>query len=269
MQCLKPIYSCDGLEIITVEGIGNATIGYHPVQQRLNKLHGTQCGYCSPGMVVNMYSLLESNNEQLGVAEIERSLGGNICRCTGYRPILDAFKSFAYDADQCLIDACKDMDLAEMDIEDVPKCAKSTNKLISVASALPLEFAFQDGREWFRAVNINNIFDIFTRIQRKPYMLLAGNTAQGVYRLESNLEVFIDINAVPELHTNVLAAKTLTIGGNVSLTETMDILRRTAKQRGFEYCQLLADHIDQVANIGVRNVSIEKGFLQSINFQIK
>lgn len=204
-----------------------------------------------------MYSLLEGHNEQLAVAEIERSLGGNICRCTGYRPILDAFKSFAYDADQSLVDACKDLDLTEMDIEDLSLANASCRTLCPGHIHRPLEMAFQDGRQWFRAVNLNSIFDIFARIPQKRYMLLAGNTAQGVYRLDANLEVFIDVSAVPELHASTLAAKKLTIGGNVSLTETMDILRKIAKQRGFEYCQLLADHIDQVANVGVRNVRIQ------------
>lgn len=101
------MYACDGLDITTIEGIGNRKIGYHLLQQRLNKLNGSQCGYCSPGMIVNMYSMLKAADGQLSMIDIERSFGGNICRCTGYRPILDAFKSFASDADRKLLDAVK------------------------------------------------------------------------------------------------------------------------------------------------------------------
>ncbi|KAJ9512823.1 hypothetical protein QJQ45_029028 [Haematococcus lacustris] len=76
-------------------GIGNTREGLHPVQERLAKAHGSQCGFCTPGFVMSMYSLLRSSSQAPSEEQIEDALGGNLCRCTGYRPILDAFRVFA------------------------------------------------------------------------------------------------------------------------------------------------------------------------------
>lgn len=88
-----------GMAVTTIEGLGNHIEGYHPIQQQLADNNGTQCGFCSPGMVMNMYSLLQ-NNPNPTTKEIEDHFDGNICRCTGYRPILDAMNTFASDYDK-------------------------------------------------------------------------------------------------------------------------------------------------------------------------
>ena len=94
--CLCPIYAVEGQHVITVEGLGTVRGGLHPVQERLAKAHGSQCGFCTPGFVMSMYSLLRSKNgAPISEEEIEENLAGNLCRCTGYRPILDAFRPFA------------------------------------------------------------------------------------------------------------------------------------------------------------------------------
>ncbi|DBA72485.1 TPA: hypothetical protein ACH3X2_010250 [Trebouxia sp. C0005] len=93
--CLCPLYAIEGMHVVTVEGLGNPRKGLHPVQARLAKAHGSQCGFCTPGFVMSMYSLLRSKTEAPTETEIEDNLAGNLCRCTGYRPILDAFKVFA------------------------------------------------------------------------------------------------------------------------------------------------------------------------------
>uniref|UniRef100_A0A2C9JEU6 xanthine dehydrogenase n=1 Tax=Biomphalaria glabrata TaxID=6526 RepID=A0A2C9JEU6_BIOGL len=90
--CLAPVCSMHGLAVTTVEGIGNIK-NIHPVQERIAKFHGSQCGFCTPGMVMSMYTLLR-NNACPTVRELEEYLDGNLCRCTGYRAILDGFKTF-------------------------------------------------------------------------------------------------------------------------------------------------------------------------------
>ncbi|KAJ2726263.1 hypothetical protein GGI07_000740 [Coemansia sp. Benny D115] len=94
--CLCPLYTLDGKHVITVEGLGTAKHP-HPVQERIALLHGSQCGFCTPGFVMSLYTLLR-NNPNPTEHEIEECFDGNLCRCTGYRPILDAAKTFADQA---------------------------------------------------------------------------------------------------------------------------------------------------------------------------
>ena len=91
--CLAPLCSVDACHVTTVEGIGTQA-NPHPVQERISSCHGSQCGYCTPGIVMALYSKLQSNPTPT-VDDIEETFDGNLCRCTGYRPILDAAKTFA------------------------------------------------------------------------------------------------------------------------------------------------------------------------------
>ncbi|XP_038627933.1 xanthine dehydrogenase/oxidase-like [Tachyglossus aculeatus] len=98
--CLAPICALHHVAVTTVEGIGSTKTKMHPVQERISKSHGSQCGFCTPGMVMSMYTLLR-NNPEPSVEEIEDAFQGNLCRCTGYRPILEGFRTFAKDRGCC------------------------------------------------------------------------------------------------------------------------------------------------------------------------
>jgi hypothetical protein len=90
--CLAPLASMDGCAVTTVEGIGSIRAGVHPLQRRVAELHGSQCGFCTPGIVMAMYTLFRQHPD--AAAEfIEENMDGNLCRCTGYRPLLDAAKT--------------------------------------------------------------------------------------------------------------------------------------------------------------------------------
>ncbi|KAL1490731.1 hypothetical protein ABEB36_013379 [Hypothenemus hampei] len=91
--CLAPVCSMHGLAVTTVEGIGSTKQKLHPVQERIAKAHGSQCGFCTPGMVMSMYTLLRQYPKP-SMKELEEAFQGNLCRCTGYRPIIEGFKTF-------------------------------------------------------------------------------------------------------------------------------------------------------------------------------
>uniref|UniRef100_A0A8C5P1W4 Xanthine dehydrogenase/oxidase n=1 Tax=Jaculus jaculus TaxID=51337 RepID=A0A8C5P1W4_JACJA len=98
--CLAPICSLHHVAVTTVEGIGSTKTRLHPVQERIAKSHGSQCGFCTPGIVMSMYTLLRNQPEPT-MEEIENAFHGNLCRCTGYRPILQGFRTFARDGGCC------------------------------------------------------------------------------------------------------------------------------------------------------------------------
>lgn len=95
--CLAPIVSVDGRHVITVEGLGDSEHP-HPLQERMWRLSGSQCGFCTPGIIMSLYALLRNaaTKGRLSIADVELqgALDGNLCRCTGYKPILDAAKTF-------------------------------------------------------------------------------------------------------------------------------------------------------------------------------
>ncbi|MFG1262398.1 xanthine dehydrogenase small subunit [Xanthobacter aminoxidans] len=93
-SCILLLSQIDGTEVKTVEGLAGPS-GLHPVQTVLAESDGTQCGFCTPGIVMSLYALSESRTADApgGDADIHEALAGNLCRCTGYRPIVDAARA--------------------------------------------------------------------------------------------------------------------------------------------------------------------------------
>ena len=92
-SCLVLALECAGSEVLTVEGL--ATNGQlHPIQQAFVDHGAIQCGFCTPGMIMATYALLQANPTPTE-ADVTRALEGNLCRCTGYRKIIDAVLSLA------------------------------------------------------------------------------------------------------------------------------------------------------------------------------
>lgn len=115
--CLFPLIACDGRHIITIEGIGSVA-NPHPLQERVAKMHGSQCGFCTPGIVMSLYALVRNAwDPEAGLfrlserdVELEGALDGNLCRCTGYKTILEAAKTFVTEDLKARVDSSTDVD---------------------------------------------------------------------------------------------------------------------------------------------------------------
>ena len=98
--CLLPIASIDFCHLTTIEGLGSTSTGLHPLQSKMSTCHGSQCGFCTPGIIMALYALF-LNDPEMKIQDMEKKFDGNLCRCTGYRPILDAAKGFCTTEDVC------------------------------------------------------------------------------------------------------------------------------------------------------------------------
>jgi carbon-monoxide dehydrogenase small subunit len=89
-SCLVLAMEAQGSRILTIEGVASSTL--HPVQQALLEHGGTQCGFCTPGIVLSAKALLD-RVKQPSEHEIRAAIAGNLCRCTGYDKIVEAIKA--------------------------------------------------------------------------------------------------------------------------------------------------------------------------------
>lgn len=92
-SCTVFAVQADGGEVLTVEGLAQDG-KLHPLQQAFAEKHGLQCGYCTPGMLLSAYSLLQKNRKPTD-KEIRKGIAGNTCRCTGYQNIFEAIRAAA------------------------------------------------------------------------------------------------------------------------------------------------------------------------------
>ncbi|MGH9129868.1 MAG: (2Fe-2S)-binding protein [Acidimicrobiales bacterium] len=86
-SCTLLAVQVDGADVVTIEGMASPDGALHPLQRAFRECHGLQCGYCTPGMVMAAWSLLQENPHP-SEAEVREGLEGNLCRCTGYHNIV-------------------------------------------------------------------------------------------------------------------------------------------------------------------------------------
>jgi xanthine dehydrogenase/oxidase len=260
-KCLFPVYSCDGLMFTTIEGVGSKATGYNEIQKRLVDANGTQCGWCTPGMVMNMYSLLLEEPAPTK-EKIESHFDGHICRCTGYRPILDAMKSFAVDE--------KPIDIEELyKLKCLNTCSGDRSRKINCANnhqhghvpeSKKSLHVISEAYEWYTPVDLSELLNYLNVYVN--YRIVSGNTGMGVYKDNlSDFSVYIDPKRVVELYNVTVDQNGLTVGSQVTIKNLIDIFNVKSTLLGFEYLSEIAKHLSKVANVAVRNAATWAGNL--------
>ncbi|XP_055348686.1 uncharacterized protein LOC129595643 [Paramacrobiotus metropolitanus] len=249
-SCLCPILSCDGWEITTVEGIGNQNKP-HPLQSRLTDHYGTQCGFCTPGMIMNMYSLLQ--NGSLTKRDVEDSFDGNICRCTGYRPILDAFKSFA----------SMGVSSGVVDIENsdavVALCRKFAHTATNDKSRAEYYVrqqckATRDfAPPWYAPATLNDLYKLLPQLTSQNVYYVVGHTGKGVYD-DGPYDAYVNLKNIRDLYELSLSQTALRLGSAIPLKDLIETYKEFAGNDGYHYLTELATLLSKTAHIAVRNV---------------
>ncbi|HTP97880.1 MAG TPA: xanthine dehydrogenase small subunit [Casimicrobiaceae bacterium] len=220
--CWKPVNACirllpsvAGKAVFTVESLKLPDGSLHPVQRALAEGHGSQCGFCTPGFAMSLFGLFK-NAHRPSTSAIEDALSGNLCRCTGYRPIVDAAQAMYDDAHRadgwraCGV-AADGSRVASSDEERL--CAQ----VASLAETGTFEYAAQ-GRRWWAPRTIDALAGIL--VAHPDARIVAGATDVGLWITKHHRDVGDivytgDVARLREIrddgtHLSVGAAATLT-----------------------------------------------------------
>ncbi|GAM28786.1 hypothetical protein SAMD00019534_119620 [Acytostelium subglobosum LB1] len=250
--CLFPLCATAGCAVTTIEGLGNVKDGMHPVQQRMSDQHGSQCGFCTPGIVMALYSYLRSH-PQATQHDIEESFDGNLCRCTGYRPILDAARSFGIDGETKLPEIAqielKDAEASEQGIcPSTGKpcdCKKKSSHIPSEPLDLksepifppflqtyeqgPLQFR-GERVTWYTPTTLPHLLELKRQFPKAK--IVVGNTEIGIETKFRNVvyPVIISPTKISELHNITQTENGIEIGSAITLTEIKYYLNDLCKR---------------------------------------
>ncbi|XP_021105460.1 aldehyde oxidase 2-like isoform X2 [Heterocephalus glaber] len=291
--CLVPVCSLHGAAVTTVEGVGSVRSRIHPVQERIAKSHGTQCGFCTPGMVMSLYTLLR-NYPQPSEEQLLEALTGNLCRCTGYRPILESGRTFCSDSGGCgqteSTRCCLDQPGGDScPAEDSSLPARMCSELFTRAEFWPLDPTQEpifppelmrmaesperrtltfcgDRVTWVSPGTLQELLELRARHPDAPLVL--GNTALGpAARPHGGVHpVLLSPARVPELSAAADTSAGLTIGAGCSLAQVQDILAKSiAKLPGEKTrtLQALARALRSLAGQQIRNLASLGGHVMS------
>ncbi|XP_046559716.1 xanthine dehydrogenase-like [Haliotis rubra] len=267
-SCLVPLYTCDGMQVTTIEGLGNPRDGLHPIQDRLAQYNGSQCGFCSPAQVMNMYGLLKRTPKPT-MQQVENAYDAVICRCTGYRPILDAMKSFASDAPPTLPGGA--IDIEELDKKICSKTGKTcTGRCSSERQTdleqVPLNIVLQ-GSQWYKPTTRQQLYALLGQHQADNYRLVFGNSGFGVYKEIGPwmYNVLIDLRGIQEFYDISIESSKVMFGPSITLTNMLEVFEKNSTNPALSYFRDFASHVAYIGNIGLRNLGSWAGNLMLKN----
>ncbi len=207
-SCITFLPSLHGKQLLTVEDLATDD-ALHPVQQALVDWHGSQCGYCTPGFVMSMFALYHTEGTY-SRTDLDQALAGNLCRCTGYRPIVDAGMQFA-----------------EQERKD--QFHRAEAEIIAALEGLQQQSGdcaelHGDGKSWWAPTRLDQLCELYSA--HPDARLVAGSTDLGleVSQMFKSLPKLLCTAAVTELQQIELSNNELNVGAAVTYTDLNSVL---------------------------------------------
>jgi xanthine dehydrogenase small subunit len=234
-SCLVFLPMIDGKQLITIENLRSPAGSLHPVQEAMVEHHGSQCGFCTPGFIMSMFVLYKQSSSP-SRREIEDALTGNLCRCTGYRPIVDAARA-----------ACARGPVDHFSAEE--------KSVLSTLASFPhdsIEIT-TPGQKYFRPVTLDDACRALGEFPGASVIAGGTDVALRVTKRHEVLGTVIDLGAVSDL-TRVSASRGgLQVGAGVPLADLPPLLE--------EKYPALAGTLSLFASRQIRNVATLGGNL--------
>ncbi|VAH30496.1 unnamed protein product [Triticum turgidum subsp. durum] len=286
-SCLTLVHGLHHCAVTTTEGLGNSRDGLHAVHARFAGFHASQCGFCTPGMCMSLAAALAGAEgkgsgpppregfSRLTSADAERAVVGNLCRCTGYRPIADACKSFAADVDLEDLGLNSFWKKGDAHVDKLPpykegsigafpeflkaeiRASLRIDKCMSATVMAGSESSWHRPRsveEYYRLIASDSVDGSGTKV-------VAGNTSSGVYREAEVYDRYIDLRDIPELNSVSKDSEGVQIGAATSISRVIEILRREGDDCKDVIFGKIADHMEKVSSHYVRNTATLGGNL--------
>lgn len=235
--CIQLAATLDGKQLVTVESLVGRDNTLHPVQRALVEHHGSQCGFCTPGFVMSLYGLYREDPRPTRRA-VEVALAGNLCRCTGYRPILAAAQAMgAYPE------------------PTGPQCPRAGTEEEVVAGLRALQresaLAMRTGTTSFHAPT--SVVGVYAWLQRQPSAtLVAGGTDVGLWITKQlrDLPHVLYLGRVHALRQVREVDGLLELGAGVPVSEAMERLALWYPELGPFFERFASPPIRSVATLG-------------------
>jgi xanthine dehydrogenase small subunit len=226
--CITAVGSLHGKQLLTVEDLKQNS-ELHPVQQSMVDCHGSQCGFCTPGFIMSMFAL-RKNNSGADQHKINESMGGNLCRCTGYRPIVEAAEKIFKHPQIDQFTHSEDAVIAQLN---------------QINSEQPVASLCYAGKQFFSPSSSAGIAELL--LQYPDAKLLAGGTdlCLEFTQFLRDAKMLIYTGRASDLSQIKLSEKNIELGAAVTYSQATDYLIKLYPD--------LKELIERLGSLQVRN----------------